>query len=241
VKRILGKRAAQEKGLVSHRSGILLSSETKGEESSSLTVLQKGAPSQVGGLVPELEDHVPYLIAPFLPDDPPLKTADSLAIPAKKRVRSSMLWALSARRRATAKPWLAPIAADGSVEITLAEKNRLFNSRKVKDLWQLFYDFRADFPRPEESDRVRSLCMSWKTKHKSHSPRVLPRFFKKHPELALWAIWVERAIHETPTRSAKNQFPQVDLLRKCLEILGRPQVQRLTGQKRCLDEPKNSS
>jgi hypothetical protein len=33
----------------------------------------------------------------------------------------------------------------------------------------------------------------------------------------------------------------VDLLRKCLEILGRPQVQRLTGGKRCLDEPNNSS
>ena len=184
---------------------------------------------------------MPYLITPVRAYDPPWKTADSLAIPEKKRVRASMLGAFFASRRAMAKPWLAPIAAVRSAEITLAEKNRLFNSRKVKDLWQLFYDFRASFPRPEESDRVRSLCMSWKTKQKGHSPRVLPRFFKKHPELALWAVWVERAIHETPTRSAKNQFPQVDLLRKCLEILGPPQVQRLAGERRCLDEPKNSS
>jgi hypothetical protein len=142
---------------------------------------------------------MPYLITPVRAYDPPWKTADSLAIPEKKRVRASMLGAFFASRRAMAKPWLAPIAAVRSAEITLAEKNRLFNSRKVKDLWQLFYDFRASFPRPEESDRVRSLCMSWKTKQKGHSPRVLPRFFKKHPELALWAIWVERTIHETPT------------------------------------------
>jgi hypothetical protein len=223
---------------VSHRSRNLPSTETKGEESFSLSVLQEGALTPIGGLVPKPEDQMPYLITPVRAYDPPLKAADA---PAMKPMRPSMLGALFARRRARAKPWLAPIAADRSVEITLAEKNRLFNSRKVKDLWQLFYDFRASFPRPEESDRVRSLCMSWKTKHKGHSPRVLPRFFKKHPELALWAVWVERAIHETPTRSAKNQFPQVDLLRKCLEILGPPQVQRLAGGRRCLDEPKNSS
>jgi hypothetical protein len=190
--------------------------------------------SELYGIVPP--SAVPGAIA-----DPRLRIGDPEDHSKKRPIRPLLTWISAARGRAVVKPWLAPSTASGSASTTLAEKNRLFHSRKTRNLWKLFYDFRADFTRPDESDSLRSLCIAWERKHKSRSPRVLPRFFKKYPELAVWAIWVERTIHETPPRSAKNQFPQQDLLRRCLEILVRTQVQRLTDRKRSLDEPKDTS
>jgi hypothetical protein len=190
--------------------------------------------SEFYGVVPT--PAVPGVIA-----DPRLRIGDPEGNFKRRSMRPSSTWMSAARGRAVVKPCLAPSTASGNALTTLAEKNRLFHSRKIKNLWKLFYDFRADFTRPDESDSLRSLCVAWERKHKSRSPRALSRFFKKYPDLAVWATWVESAIQETPIRSAKNQFPRMDLLRRCLEVLGRPQVQRLTGGKRFLDEPKNAS
>jgi hypothetical protein len=127
--------------------------------------------------------------------------------------------------------WLAPPTSIQKSSPTLAEKDRLFKSRRIKDVWELFYCCRADLPRPDESNQqVRNLCAEWQRKYEGGSPRALPRFCKKCPELAVWAVWVERAIRKTQIRSSKNQSPQLDLLRQCVGILVRAQVERLRGK-----------
>jgi hypothetical protein len=145
---------------------------------------------------------------------------DAANMPNEKGIGGSGIFARAAREVAAArKPWLAPGRANiKSTE--LVDRNRKFHSRRIADVWDLFYQFRADFSRPDESDsKARNLCLSWKSKHDRHTPRALERFFKEFPEIAVWAIWPERAIHETPLRSGKNKSPRIDLLRKCLQIL----------------------
>jgi hypothetical protein len=171
-------------------------------------------PSVAGGPLPRSVD-------PYSPD--------SFATPARKSIRS-LGW-LSPRRRKIANPLLAPSTDTEGVSITLSEQSRLFSSRKIKDIWKLFYILRAIFPRPDESNQeVRNLCMEWKRKFDGGSPRTLPRFFKNCPEIAVWAFWVERALHEIQIRSTKNKSPQFDLLRECVRILTDAQLARLTGR-----------
>jgi hypothetical protein len=106
------------------------------------------------------------------------------------------------------------------LSLSLAEKQRIFDRGKIKDLWTLYFDFRSQFPRPDESDpAVRRLCMDWKRKYKGHAPLPLQRFFKQYPDLAVWATWTEQAIQETPNRSSKNKFPRLELLRECIGIM----------------------
>ena len=150
------------------------------------------------------------------------------ATPKKRKPRRAGALVRLWRRQRAGKPWLAPDFANGVSPTSLEEKNRKFKSKKIKDLWAVFYQFRAEFPRPNQTDiELKRLCLSWKKKHDGNSPRALPRFFVKYPEIAVWAIWVERAIHETRRRSGENQSPQVDLLRECLRILADVQMQRL--------------
>jgi hypothetical protein len=227
---------------VSRRGSNTALAETTGKPELGVVGVRLGTPTSRVEFLGEFEGVAPPAAIPSLVDDPSLRIADVEGIAEKRHRRLSLLGAFFALRSAVARPWLAPITASGRASTTLAEKNRMYSSPKIRDLWKLFHDFRADFPRPDESDReVRNLCLAWKTKYKGGSPRALPRFFKKYPELAVWAVWVERAIHETPMRSAKNQFPRMDLLRRCLEVLVDIQVQHLADGKRRLDEPKNAS
>jgi hypothetical protein len=139
------------------------------------------------------------------------------------RKRSSLGVFVQAVRRVEKtriKACFAPAVTSGHTPTTLAQKERKFESRKLKDLWKLFCEFRVDFTRPDESDwQSRRVCLSWKAKYHGHSRGALVRFFQKHPNIAVWSLWVERAIHETQLRSGKRQSPRVDLLRECLRIL----------------------
>jgi hypothetical protein len=196
------------------------------------------------GLVPEaLTSSLEHLVE-YMPLTPPsailsvtetstIGTPSAAFIPAEKSPRPANERTRLFKRRVVPKPWLAPSLPSGNLPTTLAEKNRKFESTKAKDLWDVFYGFRVDFPRPVESSaELKRLCLSWEMKYKGSSTRVLPRFFKKHPELAVWAIWAERAIHETKVRSGTNQFPQINLLRDCLRILVDAQTRRLRQPKR---------
>jgi hypothetical protein len=177
--------------------------------------------------------EAPYLvgtlptIVPSSTDVATVRSPDSTIAPDGKGIgRPGMIARAVRQAAADRKPWLAPGA---NVKPTaLVDKNHKFKSRRIKDLWDLFYQFRADFLRPNESDsKDRLLCLLWKGKHDRHSPHALAGFFKECPEIAVWAIWTERAIHETPLRSRKNQSPRIDLLRKCLQILVDAQMNRL--------------
>jgi hypothetical protein len=130
--------------------------------------------------------------------------------------------------RTKTKACFAPAVTRTLSPTTLAQKELEFESRKLNDLWKIFCEFRIDFPRPDESDREsRRVCLSWKAKYRRHSPGALVRFFNKHPSIAVWSLWVERAIHETQLRSPKNQSPRVDLLRECLRILVDASISRI--------------
>jgi hypothetical protein len=145
-----------------------------------------------------------------------------------------------ARTKAKAKACFASAITRSHPPTTLAQKELEFESRKLKNLWKLFYEFRIDFVRPVESDRVsRRACLLWKAKHHRNSPGALVRFFKKHPNIAVWSVWVERVIHETQLRSGKNQSPRVDLLRECLRILVDAWIN--WERAKMLDEPTGNS
>jgi hypothetical protein len=172
-------------------------------------------------------------MAPAIPgvvDNASLRIADVYS-PTGWRPRYRSLLSSLRTRKLVVEPWLAPRASVQKSSLTLAEKDRLFKSRRNKDVLGLFYSCREDLPRPDESNQeVRNLCVAWKRKYEGGSPRALPRFCKRCPELAAWACWVERAIHETQIRSTKNKSPRLDLLRQCVAILATAQVERLARQ-----------
>src|ERR1700722_16892528 len=177
-------------------------------------ITDSSMPRIAGGPFPRFSD-------PYAPPDPYCEGKPPL----------SFLGSLS-RRRAT-KPLFAPPTAIQIGSISLVEQNRLFSSRKIKDVWKLFYLYRGHFPRPDEENRaVRNLCAEWKRKYKGESPRALTRFFQHCPELAVWADWVERAIHETQFRSTRNKSPRLDLLKQCVGILASAQI-ALLSRKDC--------
>jgi hypothetical protein len=123
-------------------------------------------------------------------------------------------------KRLVKPPLIAPANTMRKLSLSLVEKQRIFDSGKINNLWALFFDFRSQFQRPDESDAVvRRLCVDWKSKFKGRSPFSLQRFFKQHPDVAVWATWTEKAIHETQARSSKNKFPQLELLRECIGIM----------------------
>jgi hypothetical protein len=195
------------------------------------------------GLVPETLTSIEHLVE-YMPLTPPsailsgtetstIGTRGAAYLPEERNPRPGNERTHLFKRRVVSKPWLAPSLPSGILPTTLAEKNRKFESTKAKDLWDVFYGFRVDLPRPTESStELKRLCLSWEMKYKGSSTRVLPRFFRKYPELAVWAIWAERAIHETKVRSGTNQFPQINLLRECLRILVDVQTRRLSEHKR---------
>lgn len=162
----------------------------------------------------------PFSGSSSIPEISTLRRAHAAFMPEEKRSRRTHVFGRLFRQRVAVKPWLAPPLPSGATPTSLEEKNRKFGSRKIKDLWDVFYQFRGDFPRPDESSsELKRLCFGWKRKHDGKSPRALLRFFKSHPDIAVWAVWVERAIHETPLRSGKNKSPRMDLMRECLRIL----------------------
>jgi hypothetical protein len=122
-------------------------------------------------------------------------------------------------KRLVKPPLIAPSNTMRKLSLSLAEKQRIFDSGKINDLWALFFDFRSQFQRPDESDAaVRRLCVDWKSKFKGRSPFSLQRFFKQHPDVAVWATWTEKAIHETQARSSKNSFRSWNYCGNALEL-----------------------
>jgi hypothetical protein len=129
------------------------------------------------------------------------------------------------KREPLVNPLIAPDTTMRKLNLSLAEKQRIYDRGKIADLWTLYFDFRSQFPRPDESDAaVRRLCMDWKRKYRGRSPLSLQRFFRQHPNLAVWATWTEQAIQETPIRSSKNKFPRLELLRECMRIMAQHQL-----------------
>jgi hypothetical protein len=133
-------------------------------------------------------------------------------------------------KRLVKPPLIAPANTSLKLSLGLAEKQRIFDRGKINDLWTLYLDLRFQFPRPDESDpSVRRLCVDWKSKFEGRSPFSLQRFFKQHPDVAVWATWTEKAIHETQARSSKNKFPRLELLRQCIGIMMQHRLERPTS------------
>jgi hypothetical protein len=186
--------------------------------------------NSLASLIPlESDREIPPAI-PGVVDYTSLRIADVYS-PTGWRPRYQSLLRSLRTGRPVVELWLAPPTSIQKSSPTLAEKDRLFKSRRIKDVWELFYCCRGDLPRPDESNQqVRNLCTEWQRKYEGGSPRALPRFCKKCPELAAWACWVERALHETQILSTKNKSPRFDLLRECVGILADAQMLRLMGK-----------
>jgi hypothetical protein len=177
-------------------------------------------------LVPEIADSASDPVFRSILGSPLREIADPFRPPTLRGLRLER----GKPKRLVKPPLIAPANTMRNLSLSLAEKKRIFDCRKTNDLWALYLDFRSQFQRPDESDRaVRHLCVEWKSKFEGRSPFSLQRFFKQHPDVAVWATWTEKAIHETQARSSKNKFPRLELLRECIGIMMQHRLQRPTS------------
>ena len=52
----------------------------------------------------------------------------------------------------------------------------------------------------------------WEWQFRTYGPKMIPRFFKRHPALALWSIWPERVLRAELEGQARRE-----MLKKCLK------------------------
>ncbi len=114
---------------------------------------------------------------------------------------------------------LESVAARGA--LSLAEADALLSDGRLSNLWKLYRLGRSQVPHPARVENASRINLELEKRFQANGVNEIQRFFKKHPEIAIWSAWVERALRRVRPKPMK-----VRVLKLCLRIFWGKQAKK---------------
>ena len=110
---------------------------------------------------------------------------------------------------------------------SLSEADALLSDGRLSSLWKLYRLGRAQVPHPDRVENASVINREWKERFQTNGVNEIPRFFKKHPEIAIWSTWVERVLRRELSKPIRLR-----VLKLCVRIYWGKQAKKISLARR---------